>query len=140
MSEGAKHCVRRFYEEVWNRGNGAAASELATADCVRHDPTGPVPVGPAGFAAMASRWRTALPDLRLHIDLLLAETDLVAARWTIAGTHTGPLGTIPPTGRALTFSGVNIFRVVSGRIAEIWNHRDDLRLYQQMGILPPLPP
>ena len=117
----------------------AAASELAAADCVRHDPSGPVPVGPAGFAAMASRWRAALPDLQLHIDLMLAEADLVAARWTITGTHTGPLGRISPSGKAVTFSGVNIFRLASGRIAEIWNHRDDLRLYQQIGALPPLP-
>ena len=123
MVEDAKHCVRRFHEEVWNRGNAAAASELATADCVRHDPGGVVPMGPAGFAIMSSRWRTALP----------------AARWTITGTHAGPLGAIPPTGKALTFSGVNIFRVVSGRIAEIWNHQDDLRLYQHIGVLPPLP-
>jgi hypothetical protein len=39
----------------------------------------------------------------------------------------------------VTFSGVNVFRLASGRIAEIWNHRDDLRLYQQIGALPPLP-
>jgi steroid delta-isomerase-like uncharacterized protein len=139
MVEDAKHCVRRFYEEVWNRGSMTAAHELATPDCVRHDPAGPVPIGPSGFAAMATRWRSALPDLRLHIDLLLAEADLVAARWTISGTHAGALGSIPPSGKVVTFSGVNVFRVVSGRIAEIWNHRDDLSLYQQIGALPPLP-
>lgn len=139
MTEDPKHTVRRFYEEVWNRGSAAAASALASPDCVRHDPSGPVPMGPAGFSAMASRWRAALPDLRLHIDLMLAEADLVAARWTITGTHRGPLGTIPPSGKAVTFSGVNVFRLASGRIAEIWNHRDDLRLYQQIGALPPLP-
>ena len=139
MADDPKECVRRFYREVWNRGNVAATNELAAPDCVRHDPSGPVPMEPSGFAAMASRWRAALPDLRLDIDVLLAEADLVAARWTISGTHTGPLGGIPASGKAVTFSGVNVFRIVSGRISEIWNHRDDLRFYQEIGALPPLP-
>jgi predicted ester cyclase len=64
----------------------------------------------------------------------------VAARWTIAGTQTGALGGIPPSGKAVIVSGAHVFRLVSGRIAEIWNHRNDLRLYQQIGALPPLPP
>ena len=33
----------------------------------------------------------------------------------------------------MTFSGVNIFRLEGGRIAELWNHRDDLGLMQQVG-------
>jgi predicted ester cyclase len=43
------------------------------------------------------------------------------------------------TGTRVEFSGVNIFRMADGRIAEIWNHRDDLALYQQLGAIPPPP-
>jgi predicted ester cyclase len=63
----------------------------------------------------------------------VAEADMVVARWTIRGTQQGPLGPIPPTGKRVEFAGVNIFRLASGKIVEIWNHRDDLRLYQQLG-------
>ena len=31
------------------------------------------------------------------------------------------------------FSGVNIFRFENGKVSELWNHRDDLRLMQQVG-------
>ncbi len=131
--------VRRFYEELWNRGNLAAADELASRECVRHDPSGPVPPGPEGFKQTASRLRTAFPDLHLSIDFVVAEGAMVVARWTIRGTHAGPLGPMAATGTRVEFSGVNIFRMADGRIAEIWNHRDDLSLYQQLGAIPPPP-
>ena len=35
--EANKDLVRRFYEELWNRGNLAAAAELVAQDYVRHD-------------------------------------------------------------------------------------------------------
>jgi hypothetical protein len=56
---------------------------------------------------------------------MLAEDEFVAARWTATGTQSGRWGTIGPTDRRATFSGVNIFRFENGRVAEIWNHRDD---------------
>ena len=37
------------------------------------------------------------------------------------------------TGRPIAFSGVNIFRFENGKVAEIWNHRDDLGLMTQLG-------
>jgi predicted ester cyclase len=58
----------------------------------------------------------------------------VAARWTAAGTHSGAWGEVAPTGRKVSFSGVNVFRFGSaGRVVEIWNHRDDLGLMEQVG-------
>jgi predicted ester cyclase len=40
---------------------------------------------------------------------------------------------LEPTGRRATFSAVNIFRFENGKVAEIWNHRDDLGLIEQVG-------
>jgi len=64
---------------------------------------------------------------------MVADGDLVAARWTAGGTNTGPWGGVAPTGRSCTFSGVNIFRFENGKVAEIWNHRDDLGLQVELG-------
>lgn len=63
----------------------------------------------------------------------MAEGDLVAARWTTIGTHTGPWAGIDSTGKQVTFSGVNIFRLEDGKVVELWNHRDDLGLMDQIG-------
>jgi len=130
-----KRLVLRFYEEVWARGNVAFAGEVFAEDYVRHDlrPTQPAH-GAAGQASIAEQFREAFPDLQWRVDLVLAEDDLVAARWTASGTHTGSWGGLAPTGRRAEFSGVNIFRFGDdGKVAEIWNHRDDLGLMEQLG-------
>jgi hypothetical protein len=54
--------------------------------------------------------------------------------WTAAGTHSGSWGALEPTGRRATFSAVNIFRFDHGKVVEIWNHRDDLGLREQLGV------
>jgi predicted ester cyclase len=85
-----KQVVRRFYEELWNRGNFRAADDLVSADYVRHDlRPGEAPPGPEGQKAVAQRFREAFPDVTLEVEALVAEGDVVAARWTISGTHTG---------------------------------------------------
>jgi predicted ester cyclase len=50
-------------------------------------------------------------------------------------THTGEWGGVKPTDRRVTFTGVNLFRFRDGKVAEIWNHRDDLGLATQVGAL-----
>jgi steroid delta-isomerase-like uncharacterized protein len=133
-AEANKALVRRFYEEVWVRGNLDAADEVFADDYVRHDlrATEAVP-GPDGQKRIAADFRAAFPDLSFTVDLLLAEGDLVAGRWTARGTHLGAWGGLPPTGRRMTFSAINVFRFSDGKVVELWNHRDDLGLMEQLG-------
>ena len=106
-----KALIRRFYEEVWARGNVGFADEVFADHYVRHDlrPT-KAAQGAAGQALIAEQFRSAFPDLEWRVDLVLGDGDLVAARWTASGTHSGAWGDVAPTGRRATFSGVNIFR------------------------------
>lgn len=132
--EENKALVRRFCEEVWNKGNLDVMKEIFAPDYVRHDlrPGNPL-AGPEGQKKIASDFRAAFPDLRMTIDLLVAEEDMVVVRWTTEGTNTGPWANVPPTGKHARFSGVNIFRISNGKVVELWNHRDDLGLMQQLG-------
>jgi steroid delta-isomerase-like uncharacterized protein len=135
-AEAHKRLIERFYEQVWAQGNVAFTQEVFADDYIRHDlrPT-QAAAGAAGQAQIAEQFRRAFPDLKWRVDLILAEDDLVAARWTASGTHTGSWGDIEATGKHAEFSGVNIFRFNSeGKVAEIWNHRDDLGLMQQLGV------
>ena len=130
-----KALVASFYDEVWDKGHVAFAHEVFAADYIRHDlrPSQALP-GPAGQAKIAEDFRRAFPDLRFGVDLMIGEGDLVAARWKTSGTHTGPWGSLEPTGKEAMFFGVNIFRFANGKVVEIWNHRDDLGLMTQIGV------
>ena len=86
----------------------------------------------------ATMHRTAFPDLRFVAEDVIAEGDKVVERRTSSGTHQGELMGIPPTGRQTTGSGVSIFRVANGKVAEQWVNWDMLGLLQQLGGIPPL--
>lgn len=135
MNSPNSDLVRRFYAEVWNRGNTDVADEVFAPDYVRHDsrPSQAEP-GPAGQKRIAADFRRAFPDLRLDLEIVVAEGEFVAARWTAEGINTGVWGGQPATGRRARFSGVNIFRFRDGKVVEIWNHRDDLGLMEQLGV------
>ena len=133
-TEDNKALVRRFYDEVWGRRNFDAADDIFAQDYIRHDlRPGNAPGGPVGQKKVAAEFLAAFPDWQQTIELMVAEGDLVVARWTAEGTHTGPWGGVAATGKRARISGVNIFRIKDGKVVELWNHRDDLGMAQQLG-------
>jgi ketosteroid isomerase-like protein len=70
------------------------------------------------------------------IDEMIAEGDRVMVRWTFNGIHQGEYLGIAPTHKPVSFSGIYIFRIQDGRIAEVWNLWDQVGEWQQLGILP----
>ena len=67
---------------------------------------------------------------------MIAEGDRVMVRWTFHGAHQGEYVGLPPTNKEVTYSGINIFRVAGGKIAEVWDIYDRLWLWQQLGVIP----
>ena len=133
--EQNKKAVRRFYEEVMGKGNYDVASEVFSDSYIRHDFRQTVAAaGPQGQKDVAVAFRAAFPDIKVKIDLLLGEGDYVIGRWTLTGTNDGPWDRQSPTGKKMVYSGCNIFRFQNGKVAEIWNHRDDLGLQEQLGV------
>ena len=82
--------------------------------------------------------RTAFPDLSFTLDLAFESGDLVTGRWTMSGTHTGPMAMLglPPTGRPVTMTGQEIFRAAEGRFVEVWHQEDVPGMLTQLGLQP----
>jgi steroid delta-isomerase-like uncharacterized protein len=89
-----------------------------------------------GFLRFLGALRSAFPDVAVTVEDLLAEGDEVAVRWTWRGTQQGPFLGIPPTGEAVTGSGIGLFRIVNGRIVEDFVQEDTFGLLQQLGAIP----
>jgi steroid delta-isomerase-like uncharacterized protein len=141
MSELNKILVRRAYEEVINRRQLQVIDELTAPNYVQHDANRPEDVnGPDGLKQYVERLRSAFPDLHVRVDDMVAEADMVAARWSAAGTHRGEFNRIPPTGKRANVSGMTIFRFEHGKFAEEWQIGDNLGLLQQLGVLPAMEP
>ncbi|MFH1865732.1 MAG: ester cyclase [Candidatus Eisenbacteria bacterium] len=115
-----KRVIRRWIEEGWNAGHLDVADELYAEDffAPSMEEGAPDLHGPEGAKAMVQRLRSTFPDVRFHIDHLVAEGDTVVGAFTIEGTHLGELHGIPPTGRRVKFAAIDVWRFESGRIVE----------------------
>ena len=138
LTETNKTVSRRFLEEVWNKGNLAVLNEIIAKDHVNSGPgTLPgLPTGPEGTKQLVTVYRNAFPDVHFTIDEQIAEGDKVVTRWTAHGTHQGELIGIPATGKSSTVTGINVDRVVNGKIAESWGIFDQFGMMQQLGVIP----
>jgi steroid delta-isomerase-like uncharacterized protein len=135
--EENKTVVRRFLEEIFTAGNLELVDELFAPDFVLHDPVLPEEVsGPEGMKRYVSMYRVAYPDTHFTIEDQIAEGDEVVTRWTGQGTHEGELMGIPPTGKQVTVTGIEVDRVSSGKIQETWVNYDALGMMQQLGVVP----
>jgi predicted ester cyclase len=73
------------------------------------------------------------PDLHVTIeDKLIAEDDMVVARLTLTGTHTGPFAGQPGGGQRVRWSSIRIYRIADGKVVETWAMQDRLGLLQQL--------
>jgi steroid delta-isomerase-like uncharacterized protein len=126
--------VNRFTDEAWNGGNLDLIDELFAADYVGHDAPRPDPVrGPEGMKDFLRMYHHAFSDAHITLDDVIIKDDKVVTRWTGRGTHNGDLMGIPPTGKAIEFVGIRIFRVAEGQIVEGWVVWDTFGLMRQLG-------
>ena len=139
MSAETKGIARRLLEEAFNSGNLDVVDELVAPEFVNHDAALPEPiVGIEATKASIRAYRDAFPDLRMTIELQVAEGDYVTTRWSARGTHQGDLMGMPATGKEATVTGITVDQIVDGRIVESWTNWDTLGLMQQLGVVPSL--
>ena len=139
MSAENKTLVRRWFKDIWSKGNLAVADQIVATNYANHDPAAPMPEsGLEGLKKHVTTYRTAFPDLTLTIDDILAEGNKVTVRWTARGTHKGALMGIAPTGKQVTLTGISVIRTTGGKVAEQWVTWDTLGMMQQLGAVPPV--
>jgi steroid delta-isomerase-like uncharacterized protein len=136
-AEENKAIMRRYFS-VFEQGNIDLLDELLAPDYVNHTPATPdLPTGPEGVKGVVNMFRSAMPDLKVVIEDMIAEGDKVATRYTLEGTHEGELFGVPPTGQRLSIKSFTVERVSDGKIRDHWRVSDNLDMMQQLGIFPP---
>jgi steroid delta-isomerase-like uncharacterized protein len=91
-----------------------------------------------GIGEYREWWRetlSGLPDAHLDLTDYLESGDRVATRWTFTGTHEHEMFDIPATNRSFEVTGLSIFRMEHGKIAEKLYQQDDLLMLKQLGII-----
>jgi steroid delta-isomerase-like uncharacterized protein len=124
----------RVWEEVWHQGDLERIEELFAPDFVRHDPGREIQ-GPEANRRFIKGFRAAFPDLHFTVLDQIAEGDKVAVRYRFQATHLGDFQGTPPTRKQVAYSGILIYRVANGKIAEQWTEFDLLGFLKQLGAL-----
>ena len=134
-TEENKAIVRRFFVEGPSKGDLNAADELLSPDFAMHTPL-PASPGIKGIHEVIITCRAAFEHLNVTIEDMIAEGNNVAARFTAHGIHKGDFMGLPATGKPITMTGIEIFRIKDSRIVELWGEANLLGLMQQLGIFP----
>lgn len=116
-----KALVRRLIEELWNQGDEAAIERFIA------------PVLQEPVRQHYVELVEAFSDLRVTIEDIIAEADIVAARLMVSGKHDkGAFAGQPPTGKHVSYGSFRFYRVEAGKIVESWAMQDRLGLLEQL--------
>jgi len=128
--------VRRFFEDVWNGGKVAEAASFLAPDFVSHNSFRVSILGPEQYGQAVLAYRTAFPDLVTTVEDVLVDADRVAVRGTDRGSHLGTFMGYPPSGRLVTTTWIEIFRLEAGKAVEGWVETDVKQLLDQLAVNP----
>lgn len=118
MPTDNKLLVRQYIDAIVNTGNVDRIADFLSPDYTEVFNNQRHPIGIEGAKQHVAGVRTTYPDLHLRVDQQIAEGEWVATCYTMTGTHSGAWMGIRPTGKAIEVTGVNVDRVVDGRIVE----------------------
>ena len=127
--------MRTMLEEL-DKGNWELFNELHTPNFVYHGPASAKPLTREELEQFIRMLYAAFPDMYHTIEDMIAEGDKVVARFSIRGTHKGEFQGIPATGKEVAVTGIFIFHIAEGKIAEAWEEADMMGLMRQLGAIP----
>jgi predicted ester cyclase len=133
--EANKAVLWRLIEEGFGGGEMASVDELVDAGLVEHQ-SNIYPKDREGVKECIRMLHRAFPDFRVTHEHSAVDGDLVWCHFRARGTHTGPLGPFPPTGKAMEIQVFDLARIRDGRIVEHWGVPDLFNQLEQLGLLP----
>lgn len=134
MVEANKAVIRRFIDEIINKGELDKTEQYVASDYIEHNPMPDQPPGSEGFKQLMAMFRSAFPDLHISIDDIIAEGDKVVVRARNSGTHHGEFMGIAPTGKRYEMQEIHIIRLSGGKMVEHWGLEDNMGMMQQLGV------
>ena len=129
--------VALSYVNVWNNSDFEALDGIIHPDYRARRGDRLMASGAVALKAWLSGLHNVFPDMKYTVEEIFTVGDRVVIRASGVGTHLGEwrskLFTIPPTGRRVTWSGIDLIRIVDGKIIEDWDYWDDRGLLEQLG-------
>ncbi len=88
--------------------------------------------GPDYLTTRARPLFNAFPDVKFVIEDVVQQDDRLAARVSLEGTHRGEFAGIPATGKRMKVYDFAMYRIVEGKITDVWSLIDMQALSDQL--------
>ena len=135
LAEQNEALVRRAVTEVNNERDLSNIPEYAAETYVMYDPGYPETVrGREELRTYAQALLAGSSDLHVSLNTVLANERIVTSAWRLTGTHDGPWGQLPPTGRHFDITRMTLSRVAGGKIQEECVYYDTREFFDQLGL------
>jgi len=134
-AESNKEIVRE-YLQAFNERDEETLKELLADDVVEHGIHEELH-GPQEVVDFLDSHFEMFPDYSGSTEVMISEGDTVAVRYDVSGTHSGEYRDIEPTGQTVEWSGIVMYRIEDGKIAEVWLEEDRLGLLEQLEAVDP---
>jgi predicted ester cyclase len=126
--EANKAIVRRFYA-AFSSCDLHSMDALLASDFRAHSMPPGCSDDAEGLKQSAVLSHAGLLECRNEIEEVIAQDDRVAVRYTTRAVHGGTLFGIPASGRRVTLTGIEVYRLAGGKIAEMWSEADMSQLF-----------
>lgn len=132
MSSTHKDIVRRHIELSWNKGKFNLLQQLVSKH-FRYQTT--FREGFKDFSQYieyVTEIRTAVPDLEVTIEEIMAEDDKVITFSTFSGSFNKPLFGMPANGKVIAFSAASVWQLRKEKVIEQTTMVDLMGLQKQL--------
>jgi steroid delta-isomerase-like uncharacterized protein len=133
MAVQNKQIARRFLA-AFAAADTATLEQIVAPDLVDHNPLPGQKPGRDGLIEAVRQYRTAFPDMKLTIESLMAEDELVAVTGKVVGTNQGSMMGAPATGKTVSFAYMDMYRIVNDKVVDVWHVEDIAGMLQQLGV------
>jgi steroid delta-isomerase-like uncharacterized protein len=134
-AEQNKTVIKKLFEQGMNERKFEMLKDIIGPDFINHG----IPNanrGPEGFKEVLGQFLTGYPDMKINLENIIADGDMVATRGYWTGTNNGSFMGIPATGKKVKVDFIDVWKMLEGKCQENWVQMDMMGLMQQIGMAP----
>ncbi len=139
MSPDNKKNISRRAVEMWASNNSDRPEDIFAENYVNHQE----PDVEGGISdkdlevwkALLTAYHESFSASKVRILIQIVEGNLVATRWEFVAAHSGDFRGLTPTGKVITWTGVQIDRFQDEKIVESWINWDKFRFFEGLGLV-----
>jgi predicted ester cyclase len=126
-----KEIAEEYAYKIWNEKDLNAIDQLLDNEIIIHSVLGDFH-GLEAMKEVVKKWLNGFPDLYVTNEIVISENDIVSIQWRAKGTHLGEFKGRQPSGKAVTYVGSTVYRIINSKIVEYWSYIDMQHLLSQI--------